>query len=177
MDLSRDGRVLLYNELNANGDLDIWSLPMSGDRTPIEVLATEFNEQQPQFSPDGKWIAFQSDKAGPMEIYVQPYPGPARVGASAGGGTQPRWNSNGKELFYIAPDGRLMAVPINESPDSTTLQAGTPVPLFMSNAARGNTQRQHYMVGPDGQSFVVISIPEASAPSPITLILNWKPKL
>jgi Tol biopolymer transport system component len=127
MDLSPDGRFVLYNEINAKRDFDIWALPLDGSRTPFEVVQTEFNEQLPQFSPDGKWIAYQSDKTGRFEIYVQPFPGPGGASpVSTDGGAQARWNPAGKELFYIAPDDRLMMVPIRFTPDGRTVAPGTP---------------------------------------------------
>ena len=110
-DWSADARFLLYDSLDPKRGYDIWALPPEGD--PFEVVRTDFNERLAQFSPDGTWIAYQSDKTGRYEIYVRPFPGPgddSRV--SIDGGAQVRWNPNGKELFYIAADDRLMAVPI-----------------------------------------------------------------
>ena len=103
MDWSADGRFLLYDSLDPKRGFDIWALPLEGDRKPFAVVQTDFNERLAQFSPDGKWIAYQSDKTGRFEIYVRPFPGPggdSRV--SIDGGAQVRWNPNGKELFYIA---------------------------------------------------------------------------
>ncbi len=177
MGWSSDARFLLYDELNTKGDIDIWALPLGGTRTPFEVVRTEFNERLPQFSPDGKWIAYQSDKTGRFEIYVQPFPGPGgALPVSTGGGAQVRWNPTGKELFYIAPDDRLMAVPIGVTSDGKIAEAGTPFPLFATNASSAeDAARQHYMVSRDGRSFVVQSVPEEAAARPITVILNWKP--
>jgi hypothetical protein len=95
--------------------VDIWALPLEG-RKAFPVVQTQFNERLGQFSPDGKWIAYQSDKTGRFEIYVQPFPvtgGDFPV--STNGGTQVRWNPRGRELFYVAADDRLMAVPIRQS--------------------------------------------------------------
>ena len=94
------------------------------------------------------------------------------------GGAQPRWRPDGKELFYIAMDDRLMAVPIHRSPDGKTLEADLPVPLFATHvggAVSPNVTRQTYMVSPDGQRFLMNTIVDEPA-SPITVILNWKPK-
>jgi serine/threonine protein kinase/Tol biopolymer transport system component len=178
MDLSPDGRFLLYDEINAKRDFDIWALPLDGTRTPFEVVRTEFNEQLPQFSPDGKWIAYESDKTGRFEIYVQPFPGPGGAPpVSTEGGTQARWNPTGKELFYIGPDDRLMVVPIRFTADGKTVAPGTPVGLFATKL--NNTEigtRHQYIVSPDGQSFVMNAVPEEATASPITVILNWKPR-
>jgi hypothetical protein len=108
---------------------------------------------------------------------VQPFPGPGVASPlSTEGGAQVRWNANGKELFYIAPDERLMTVPIRFSSDGKTVQAGAPLPLFVTTVGATNGPRQQYMVAPDGQSFVMNSVPNEGTASPIMVILNWKPK-
>ncbi len=179
MDWSRDGRFLLYGILTSQTGIDLWVLPMEGDKTPREVIKTEFNEQLAQFSPDGKWIAYQSDKTGRNEIYLRRFPGSGSdTPVTADGGTQVRWNPNGKELFYIAPDDRMMAVPIQSLRNGEELEPGTPVPLFLTNigSTAVNVFRQQYVVLPDGQSFMLNSTVGDSLSSPITVILNWVPK-
>jgi Tol biopolymer transport system component len=159
--------------------MDIWALRLQGDRKPVAVVQTDFNERLAQFSPDGTWIAYQSDKTGQFEIYVQPFPGPgADSRVSIDGGAQVRWNPNGKELFYIAPDDRLMAVPIRSVPNGTAVELGTALGLFATSVGSGalNTNRQQYMVGRNGQSFVMNSVVGEASTSPITVVLNWKPK-
>ncbi len=179
MDWSADGRFLLYDSLDPKRAFDIWALRLEGDgRKPFEVVQTDFNERNAQFSPDGTWIAYQSDKTGRVEIYVQPFPGPgsdSRV--SIDGGAQVRWNPNGKELFYVAPDDRLMAVPIRFGSNGKVVEPGTPLGLFGTNVGSMaiNTNRQQYMVTRDGQSFVMNSVLGAPSTSPITVILNWQP--
>jgi Tol biopolymer transport system component len=94
----------------------VWALPLDGDRKPFAIVETEFTESQGQFSPDGKWIAYQSDKTGRNQIYIRPFRAAGDdVQASIDGGTQPRWNPKGGELFYIGADDRLMAVPIRSN--------------------------------------------------------------
>ena len=123
MDWSPDGRFLLYDSVSAKGGVDIWALPLEG-RKAFAVVQTQFNERLGQFSPDGKWIAYQSDKTGRFEIYVQPFPGTGGdVPVSTDGGTQVRWNPRGSELFYVAADDRLMAVPIRVPANATTVEA------------------------------------------------------
>src|SRR4029453_12475979 len=96
-----------------NTPRDIWALSLEGERRRFPVLETTFNETNAQFSPDGRWIAYQSDESGRVEIYVQPFPGPGRkVRISVSGGIQARWRRDGKELFYLGSDNRLMAVPV-----------------------------------------------------------------
>ena len=157
----------------------MWALPLDGERKPFEVVHTEFNERMGQFSPDGKWIAYQSDKTGRFEIYVRPFPGPGDdVLVSINGGIQVRWNPRGKELFYLDADDRLMVVPVRVPVNATTFDAGTPLRLSVTNmgGADPNTNSRKYMVAPDGQSFVLNSTPEEASASPITVILNWIPK-
>src|SRR5262249_3929106 len=153
-------------------------LPMDGDRKPFPVVQTEFEERDGQFSPDGKWIAYQSNESGRFEIYVQPFPGTGtKIQISTNGGGQVRWRRAGKELFYITLDDRLMAVPIGISSDNKTIDAGAPVPLFATHVggAVQGIYRPQYMLSPDGQRFLMSTVAE-EAPSPITVILNWKPK-
>ena len=162
-----------------SGSVDIWALPLEGARKSFAVVETEFNERMGQFSPDGKWIAYQSDKTGRFEIYVRPFPGPGDdVQVSTSGGIQVRWNPRGKELFYIAADDRLMTVPVGVASNTTTFEAGAP--SWLSGTSMGGTDpnpnSRKYMVAPDGQSFVLNSTPEEASASPITVILNWKPR-
>src|SRR5262249_17532726 len=133
-----------------------------------------------QFSPDGKWVAFQSNESGRYEIYLQPFPGPGgKFQISTGGGAQPRWNKNGKEIFYVSLDGKMMATPVKLSPDGQSLEPGTSVALFPVRIAGGplsNPARQQYAVSPDGQRFLVNSVADENAAPPITLIYHWKPQ-
>ena len=178
MDWSPDGRFLLYDSVSPKGDVDIWALPLDGGK-PFEVVQTQFNERLGQFSPDGKWIAYQSEKTGRFEIYVQPFPGTGGdVQVSTDGGTQVRWNPRGGELFYVAADDRLMAVPIRVGVNAATFETGRPLWLSATNmgGAIPGTNRHAYMVAPDGQSFVINSVPEEASASPITVIQNWKPR-
>ena len=165
-DWSRDGRFLLYRTVDPKTGADIWALPLNGDRKPFPVVQTNFEEQDAQFSPDGKWIAYQSNETGRFEIYLQPFPGPGRKEAiSTNGGAQVRWRRDGKELFYIALDGRLMAVPIRFAPDGQTFETGAPVPLFATSvggAVQGR-DRQQYVVSADGQRFLMSILPEDRA--------------
>jgi Tol biopolymer transport system component len=133
-DWSADGHFVLYRDLSADPGYDIWAVPVDSNGKkngePIVVARTPADERDGQFSPDGKWVAYQSNESGSFEIYVQPFPGPgAKYQISRGGGSQVRWNPNGKELFYVAPDARLMSVP--KRLDSG-IEAVTPVPMFVT---------------------------------------------
>jgi Tol biopolymer transport system component len=116
VDWSPDGRFLLFRSPGKATGFDLWALPMDGDRKPFPVVQTDFEERDGQFSPDGKWVAYQSNESGRMEIYVQPFSGGRRELISAGGGAQVRWRHDGKELFYIALDGPLMAFRFDSTP-------------------------------------------------------------
>ena len=175
-DWSPDGRYLLYSSDEPKGGEILLALPMSGaDRTPIPVATTSFDENNGQFSPDGQWVADQTNESGSRaEVVVQRFPRPdGRWQVSNSGGLQPRWSSDGRELYFIAPDGKLMAAPVSAS--SATFTSGTPVPLFPAKVATGGaSNRQQYAVSRDGR-FLINQDVEAGAASPITLILNWRP--
>ena len=154
-------------------------MPLEGDRKPFPVVETKTSlESNGQFSPDGKWIAFQSNESGRLEIYLQPFPGPGRrTRISSEGGVQARWRNDGNELFYLAPDDRLMAVPIKLDSKSGTVETGTPVSLFATHLPAlpsMTTHAQHYMVSRDGQRFLVQTAKEVTLP--IIVILNLKPR-
>jgi eukaryotic-like serine/threonine-protein kinase len=178
-DWSREG-FLLYTAFFLGGSgSDIWVLPMRGDRKPFAVVSSRFEERDGQFSPDGRWIAYQSNNTGQFEIYIRPFHGPGppkRV--STNGGAQVRWRRDGSELFYIALDDRLTAVPIRFASDGTAVDVGTPTPLFPTHVggAVSGLDRQQYVVSPDGQRFLMSVVPEDANPSPINVILDWQPR-
>jgi DNA-binding winged helix-turn-helix (wHTH) protein/Tol biopolymer transport system component len=172
---SRDGRFLLYTAINPKTKSDLWVLPSNGDHKPIPFLRTDFNERSGQFSPDGHWIAYISDESGGNEIYVRKFSSSSAQGSwdsdgkwliSKGGGTGPRWRGDGKELFYVASDGKLMSVDIRAKP---VFEAGAPRPLFqLPPGFLGGD------VTADGRHFL-IGVPVAqSASVPFTVVLNWQ---
>ena len=176
-DWSRDGRFILYAMVRPNTPRDIWALSLEGERKRFPVLETTFNETNAQFSPDGQWIAYQSDESGRVEIYVQPFRGSGRkVRVSVSGGVQARWRRDGKELFYLGSDNRLMAVPIHLGTRGANVDVGTPAPLFPTRLAGEprNDSARHYMVSSDGQRFLLDTLTEVSIP--ITVVLDWKPQ-
>jgi eukaryotic-like serine/threonine-protein kinase len=171
---SSDGRFLLYVALDPKTKEDLWVLPMEGDRKPFPFLNGNFVETIGQFSPDSRWVSYQSDESGRQEIYVRPFP--VRAGQwqiSTAGGIQARWSHDGKELYYIDPTGRLMATPITVKGDS--IEPGTPVPLFQTRIWGGtaNTIHHQYAVTRDGRFLINTTLDDAF--SPITLIQNWRP--
>jgi Tol biopolymer transport system component len=175
-DWSLDGRHLLYRSNDRETGFDIWALPMQGNAEEFSVLQTEFQERDGQFSPDAKWIAYESNRSGRPEIYVYPFPGPGlQQQVSAGGGAQVRWRSDGRELFYVALDGFLMAVPVDR-PNADTIDTGTPVRLFQTHV-RDVLQpalTQQYVASADGQRFLVSTVRQEPTSS-ISVILNWRP--
>ena len=179
LDWSRDGRFLLFQTRDPNTGSDIWALPFAAEQKPFPVVQTEFEERHGQFSPDGKWIAYESTESGRSEIYVQPFQGPGTKSLiSINGGAQPRWRNDGKELFFIGLDERLMAVPISLPQNDGPAEVGTPVPLFVTRlgGAIQAASRQQYLVSTDGSRFLMNTVLEGAAASPITLILNWRPR-
>lgn len=175
---SPDGRFLLYRNTGENTDWDLWALPLQGERKPFPVVQTSFQEMMAELSPDGQWIAYQTNESGRYEIYVQSFPeAGARTQISTNGGAQPRWRRDGKELFYIALDGQLVAAPISVDAKGHVSTA-SPLSLFVIRTPGGpvpSPQKQQYAVAPDGRSFLVNSLTDEAIASPITLVLNWKP--
>jgi hypothetical protein len=166
--------MILYKQFDPiTGATDLWAIPTEGGRVPMPVANTPSAERDGQFSPDSKWIAYESDESGAAEVYIQPFPGPGpKVRVSTNGGAQVRWRRDGKELFYIAPDESLMAVPIDSVRGAPSVR--TPMTLFQTRIAPTRTiSRQQYVVAPDGQRFLIAITDEPPA-SPITLIVNWK---
>ena len=174
-DWSKDGRFLLYLELDPKTGRDLWALPTLGnDRRPIVVVNTPFDELKGQFSPDGNWVAYQTNESGRFEIVVQPFPEPTvKWQVSKGGGTQPRWRADGKEIYFIAPDGKLMAAPITSS--GAAFAPGPPAPLFSLTPEPDLYTKPQYAVSRDGRFLISQPVGASTAP-PITLILNWKGK-
>jgi Tol biopolymer transport system component len=170
-----DGHVLLYLRADPKTHLDVWALPVGGDRTPFPVVRSPYEDLNPQFSPDGRWIAYQSDQSGRFEVYLQPFRGSAApVLVSTEGGTQPRWRADGKELFYLDLARRLTAVPIAYSPNGQSADVGVPLPLFPSAVGGLGSGQRQYEVSPDGQRFL-IDAPVERVLSPLVLIQHWTP--
>jgi Tol biopolymer transport system component len=171
--VSPDGSVLLYTR-GTGPSVDLWYVSLGADRTPHPFVQTAFQELDGQFSPDGKWVAYQSNDAGHFEIYLQPFPGPGdRIQVSTGGGQQVRWARKGSELFYIAADQRLTSVRVTFGSSGKPV-LGTPLPLFRTEFDTSIMARQQYVVSPDGRRFLMNAATDAIDPPSITLILNWK---
>jgi Tol biopolymer transport system component/predicted Ser/Thr protein kinase len=171
MDWSRDGRYLLYTTRERDTGLDIWALPLSGDKKPIRVAATPFDETVPGFSPDSRYVAYRSNESGRPEIYVQTFPEPTgKWQVSIAGGGDPRWKADGKELYFRGIDQKLMAVDIQTQGG---FQAGSPHMLFPANTQAGSGLRNRYDAMPDGSRFVFVAPQSREALGPTTVVLNW----
>jgi Tol biopolymer transport system component len=179
---SADGRYLLFQRTDPQTSSDLWVLSMATDHPTASVfLKTSAAERFGAFSPDGRWVAYQSNESGRNEIYVRPFlpPGgnaaPAAVWQiSTGGGIMPVWAHDGKELFFLNPVGGMMSASITVS--GSTFVPGAPVQLFATRLVGGGTDNQQgrqYDVAPDGRFLINRMLDQATPP--ITLIQNWHP--
>jgi serine/threonine protein kinase len=171
---SPDGRYIVYTVIAAKTRTDVWVFPLFGDRKPFPFLQTEFNEGGGQISPNGRWMAYTSDESGVNEVYVQSFAerGRGKWRVSVGGGAQAQWRRDGKELFYLAADRKLMAVSIG---GGSTFEADMPTILFQT---RGRPDalvgvRNSYVVSSNGERFLVETRNDSNAATPVTVVLNW----
>ncbi len=176
-----DGRFLLISSSgNRNTGYDIWAVPMKAGEKAFALVQDMRDQRDAQFSPDGQWIAYQSNESGRFEIYVRAFPGLGfKKQISEIGGTQPRWRT-ARELFFIAADGKLMAAPVSSSGTDSALKVGPLLGLFPTHLVgeeivnRPQVNRQQYDVSPDGQRFLMnVKVEEPTTP-PITVITNWR---
>ena len=174
-DWSLDGRLLLFQAGPRQNDL--WTLPVSPGAKARPFLETAATERHGQFSPDVKWVAYSSDETGVPEVYVRRFPeGEGKWQISSHGGAQPRWRRDGKELFYLAPDGRLMAADVTTG--AATFAAGEPHALFTTGITTSIVDRtSNYVVTRDGQRFLVNLGAEDENSAPITVMVNWQATL
>jgi eukaryotic-like serine/threonine-protein kinase len=161
-DLSPDGHSMLFTTFV--GSSDVYRLPLDpvGEASPY--LATRFHESSPRFSPDGAWVAYSSNISGRAEVYIRPFEGEGQaMRISRDGGVMPRWSSDGKELFFLGPAGRMMSVTLNGA-------AGVPSMLFQAPSVVA------FEVGPDRGRFLV-QLEETTGEAPVHLLLNWRARL
>jgi Tol biopolymer transport system component len=170
-DWSRDGRYIAFQSRAKKTNWDIWVLPTFGDRKPILFLQTPFNETRPAFSPDGRWLAYQSNESGRPEVYVQNFPGPGgKWQVSTAGGIEPAWRADGKELFFGALDQKLMAVDIVPG---ETFVVGVPRALFLASVSPNRNVRSHYLPSADGKRFLLLAPLGRESMVPTTVVVNW----
>lgn len=176
LDWSRDGRWLLYYDGANAGDL--WAMPMTGqDHTPVPVARSQFAERDGALSPDGHWVAYPTNESGTTQVVVQSFPEPkAKWSVSANGGLGPVWSANGSELFFVAPDGKLMVVPVLQS-TAETFKYGAASALFQTSIVNTGIaiNGAEFAVSADGRFLVNEAVDDV--PTPITVILNWKPSV
>jgi len=168
---SPDGNSLLCVRMDPRTQSDIWTVPIGGGR-PSAYLDAAYNEASPAFSPDGKWVAYSSDESGHSEVYVQTFPKSAgKWQVSTRGGDKAQWSRDGRELFYLAPDGKLMAAAVTTT--GAGFSAALPAPLFEAPVRPEAITESHsqFAVAADGRILLNSVSDEANAP--ITVALNW----
>jgi Tol biopolymer transport system component len=169
-DWSSDGRFIIFSDYRPKTGSDLWVLPFFGDGKPYKLLETEFEEGQGHFSPDGRWFAYTSNESGRDEVYVQSFPVTGgKWLISTGGGSQPQWCCDGKEIFYVASDKTLMSVEINAG---ALFESSVPKRLFVTQVSAYNSPNR-YAVSADGQRFLVNGPSGDGHAAPITVVLNW----
>ena len=170
---SSDGRQLLFFEC-VPGHCDLWVLSLEDEPTAELLLGTEFNENHEALSPDGRWVAYQSNASGELEIYVRPFPDvdDGRWQVSTSGGRLPLWGPRGQDLFYLSAAG-LMAVPVETEPG---FAPGNPEVLFDLSGYHFDPGGA-YTVAPDGERFLMIKRSEETSTTELILVQNWVEEL
>ena len=185
---SRDGRFIVYTEIDPTTKEDLWVLPVSqgeapsgtADRKAFPFLKTESKELQGQLSPDGHWMAYTSDETRQREVYVRPFPRSEGIWPiSTAGGEQPRWRGDSKELFFVGADGKLMAVAVKGSSGiKPAFEVGAPEPLFEAHLVPATgTNVYEYDVSTNGKRFLVNTDNGPQASAPLVLVVNWQAAL
>jgi dipeptidyl aminopeptidase/acylaminoacyl peptidase len=177
LDWSPDGRYLLYQTASVSADSELWVLPMdspSADRKPFLYLTGSRKAQNGRFSPDGRFVAYVSMETGRNEVYVQQFPAAGgKWPISKGGGSQPRWRKDGKELFFLDPERILMSVAVTTRPE---FRVSEPQSLFQTYQSVKVIYATSfgYDVSPDGRRFLVNSGAPAPPAREISVLLNWQ---
>jgi len=176
-DLSSDGKWILFSNGASHGD--VWVGSASGDQKPFRFFDSGFEDRQPRFSPDGKWIAYHSNESGRFEVYVRPFAGvPAESGQktqiSVQGGFYATWSRDGQELFFIGPDAKLYATPTKDvSSTAAVLIAQALFTVCSGNIPTGSaTQGAGFDVAPDGHRFLFVCNNESQ--NRYTVTVNWQ---
>ncbi|MBZ5626223.1 MAG: serine/threonine-protein kinase [Acidobacteriia bacterium] len=179
VDWSGDGRWVLTSETAPGANTHLWILPMTQDGKlrdgvqPRQYLHTTFNESHGRFSPEPspRWVAYQSDESGSYEVYMDAFPEPrGKKRISTAGGSYPQWGADGRELFYVSPDNKLMAVSLKPAGDS--LEPSAPRGLFVLPPLLPGINVNPYQATRDGQRFLVLTGDEHTT-QPLTVIVNW----
>lgn len=168
-DWSRDGRTLVFRVVAGT---PIYTLSLTGERKASKLFESPFSKDEVQLSPDGRWVSFNSDDSGRVEVYVASFPAfTGKRQVSNAGGAQARWRKDGRELFYLSLDGKMMSV---DPKLGATLESGVPKVLFQTRISvlPGIDQ---YSPTADGQRFLLLEPLELTGarPTPITVVLDW----
>jgi len=166
-DWSRDGKYVLVRN-----DNELWYFTWP-ERILKPLLQANWTVRNAQFSPDGRWVVYASNETGDMEIYVAPFPSfNGKWQVSRGGGQEPRWRQDGKELFYLSADGKMTAVPVTTA---ASFEAGAPVTLFQTHRRQAVSAQDvfSYDVSGDGQKFLILTKIDEGNPAPLSVVLNW----
>lgn len=168
---SKDGRFVAISELTTENGWDLWVADATGRTAPVRFTSSEAHEVQPQFSPDGRWIAYASNESGRFEVYVRPFPGPGgKWQVSNRGGSEPMWRGDGREIFYTSPGRELMSVTVDEG---DVFEATVPKKLFDAPVSADPNTRNRYVVTDDGQRFLVVSPLVSGTLSPTNVVIHW----
>ncbi len=174
---SPDGKFIIYSQLNPKTNADLYLVSTGSDKKIETFLQTNFIEASARISPNGRWVAYVSNETGQFEVYVQTFPvaGGGKVLVSVGGGSQPQWRADGRELYYYAPNRKLMALEVNG--DGPAFTFGIAQPLFEIRITGAFDQsfpgNGYYTPSRNGNRFLVSSLPEAPERQQINVILNW----
>jgi Tol biopolymer transport system component len=169
-DWSPDSRNIVFSVLGTSSGTDLWLLPLEGDKKPVQLLVTPAEEMHGNFSPGGDLIAYTSNESGRFQVNVQTFPLSDKIWhVSTTGGYEPRWRADGREIYYLSEDRKLMAVAVGPGPSF-----GVPKPLFQTHVTPGVTaNRTHYVPSRDGQRFLVNTQSAEESPAAITVVMNW----
>ena len=174
---TRDRQYILLRRESPKSRSDLVAVATSGEPREVVIAQSPFDETEGQFSPDEKSVAIVSNESGRAEVFVQSFPeGRGRTQVSTGGGAQVRWSADGKEIFYVEPDGKMMSVSIALGGASPAVKL--PIPLFQTHLATGTNvlgNKPQYAVSRDGRFLLNTAIESASAP--IVVSVNWMKKL
>ena len=171
-DLSADGRYAIYDNAGSSTSKQLWVLPLFGQRKPFVFVQGGYGALSARFSPNGRYVAYASNETGRLEVYVQTFPQQTgKWEISTSGGAEPMWRRDGKELFYLAPGDKLMAVSV--STDSDAFQPGIPRELFQAQLPPISYWRNFYVASPDGQRFLMLVPASKARNEPITMVVNW----
>lgn len=171
-DLSTDGRYAIFDNMGSVDSKQLWALPLFGERKPFVSVQGAFGALSARLSPNGRYLAYASNETGRLEVYVQTFPQPTgKWEVSTTGGAEPMWRRDGRELFYLTPDQKLMAVDVNTTAPS--FRAGIPKELFQAQLVPISYWRNMYAASPDGQRFLMVVPADEAKSEPITVVVNW----